>query len=92
MDSTVTADNLDLIMDVQVELSVMLGSTRLPMKELLALAPGAILQLDQHAGEPVKLLVNGNLAAFGEVVVVDDRFGIKITEIVSNKTDSNKGT
>ncbi len=82
--------NLGLIMDVQVDLTVQLGTTHIPMKELLELSTGTVLQLDQHAKDPVKLFVNGTLAAFGEVVVVEDHFGVKITELASveNKNSS----
>ena len=77
---------LDLVLDVKVKVTVQLGSCQLPMREVLALAPGAIIQLNQHAGDPVGLYVNDKLVAYGEVVVVDDSFGIKITELVGAKT------
>ena len=73
---------LDLVLDVKVEVTVQLGSCQLPMREVLALAPGAIIQLNQHASDPVGLYVNDKLIAYGEVVVVEDSFGIKITELV----------
>ncbi len=72
-------------MDVKVQITVQLGSCELPMREVLALTPGAVLQLKQQAKDPVGLYVNGKLIAYGEVVVVEDNFGIKITELVSNK-------
>ena len=73
---------LDLVLDVKVRVTVQLGSCQLPMREVLALAPGAIIQLNQHASDPVGLYVNDKLIAYGEVVVVEDSFGIKITELV----------
>ena len=63
--------------------SVELGRTRMTVRELLALTPGAIVELDRAAGSPVDLLVNGTLIARGEVVVVDEEFAVRITEIVS---------
>ena len=73
---------LDLVLDVKVKVTVQLGSCQLPMREVLSLAPGAIIQLNQHASDPVGLYVNDKLVAYGEVVVVEDSFGIKITELV----------
>jgi flagellar motor switch protein FliN/FliY len=83
MDTVLDRQNLDLIMDVPVELVVQLGTSSIPMKEILELTTGTVLQLDQNAKDPVKLFVNGKLAALGEVVVVEDHFGIKITELTS---------
>lgn len=85
MSSTFDPAALDLVMDVKVELTVRIGSCRLAMRDVMALAPGAVLQLDQTATEPVTLYVNDKLIARGEVVVVDDNFGIKITELVGNR-------
>lgn len=76
---------LDLVLDVKVKVTVQLGSCQLPMREVLELAPGAVIQLNQHASDPVGLYVNDKLIAYGEVVVVDDSFGIKITELVGSK-------
>ncbi|MFM8334078.1 MAG: FliM/FliN family flagellar motor switch protein [Opitutaceae bacterium] len=73
---------LDLVMDIKVNLAVQLGSCELPMREVLALAPGTILQLSQTANEPVSLHVNQKLVARGEVVLVGDSFGIRVTEFV----------
>lgn len=75
--------NLGLLLDVPVNLTVELGSCHLPLREVLQLAAGSVVQLDKIADEPVQLFVNQKLVARGEVVVVDNRFGIKITEIVS---------
>jgi flagellar motor switch protein FliN len=74
---------LDLVLDVKVKVSVQLGTCRLPMREVLNLAPGAVIQLQHRASEPVGLYVNDKLVAYGEVVVVEENFGIKITELVT---------
>jgi flagellar motor switch protein FliN/FliY len=76
---------LDLVLDVKVKVTVQLGSCQLPMREVLELAPGAVIQLNQQASDPVGLYVNDKLIAYGEVVVVEDSFGIKITELVGAK-------
>mgnify|MGYP001294657436 CR=1 FL=1 len=77
-----TPPNLGLLLDVPVSLTVELGSCKLPMKEVLQLANGSVVQLEKVAEEPVELLVNGKLLARGEVIVVDNKFGIKITELL----------
>jgi flagellar motor switch protein FliN/FliY len=74
---------LDLLHDVEMEVSAELGRTRMSVRELLSLSPGAVVELDRAAGSPADLLVNGRLIARGEVVVIDENFGIRITEIVS---------
>jgi flagellar motor switch protein FliN/FliY len=74
--------SLDLLHDVEMEVTAELGRTRMSVKELLSLAPGAVIELDRAAGGPADLLVNGRLIARGEVVVIDENFGIRITEIV----------
>ncbi|MFT3783277.1 MAG: flagellar motor switch protein FliN [Nibricoccus sp.] len=79
---------LDLVLDVKVKVTVQLGSCQLPMREVLELAPGAVIQLSQQASDPVGLYVNDKLIAYGEVVVVEDSFGIKITELVGSKPAS----
>jgi flagellar motor switch protein FliN/FliY len=79
---------LDLVLDVKVKVTVQLGSCQLPMREVLELAPGAVIQLNQQASDPVGLYVNDKLIAYGEVVVVEDSFGIKITELVGAKPSS----
>jgi len=76
---------LDIVLDVKVKVTVQLGSCTLPMREVLELAPGAVVQLNQHASDPVGLYVNDKLVAYGEVVVVEDNFGIKITELVGSQ-------
>ena len=75
--------DLRLLADIRMELSVELGRSRLPLRDLLALAPGAVLELERTAGEPVDVLVNGTVVARGEVVVVDGDFGVRVTEIVA---------
>jgi flagellar motor switch protein FliN len=80
------SSTLDLVLDLKVKVTVQLGSCQLPMREVLAIAPGAIIQLTQHASDPVGLYVNDKLIAYGEVVVVEDSFGIKITELVGSVT------
>jgi flagellar motor switch protein FliN/FliY len=76
---------LDVVLDVKVKVTVQLGSCQLPMREVLELASGTVIQLNQHASDPVGLYVNEKLIAYGEVVVVEDSFGIKITELVGAK-------
>jgi flagellar motor switch protein FliN len=77
--------NLDLLMDVPVKLSVELGSCHMPMREVLQLTTGSVVQLDKVADAPVDLYVNQKLVARGEVVVVEDQFGIKLTELLGGK-------
>ncbi len=74
--------SLDLVLDVSVKVTVQLGSCLVPMREVLALAQGSVIQLQHRAAEPVGLYVNDKLVAYGEVVVVEENFGIKITELV----------
>jgi flagellar motor switch protein FliN/FliY len=75
--------NLDILLDVPVTLTVELGSCQLPMREVLQLAAGTVVQLDKPAGTPVELRANRKLIARGEVVVVEDHLGIRITEIAN---------
>src|SRR3954447_21524909 len=74
---------IDLLLDVSLEVSVELGRTRMTIGELLALRPGSVIELDKLAGEPADILVNGTRIARGEVVVVDEKFGVRVLEIVS---------
>ena len=76
-------DELQRLHDVPVELAVEIGRTRMTIGETLALGPGSIVSLNRLAGEPVDLLVNGRPIARGEVVVVDEEFGLRVTEIVA---------
>jgi flagellar motor switch protein FliN/FliY len=75
--------NIDLIVDIPVRVTVELGRTRKTIGEVLALGPGSVIELNKMAGEPVDVLVNGKLIARGEVVVIDESFGIRVTEVVS---------
>lgn len=75
--------DLDLLMDVQVTLTVEIGRARLPIKELLALNQGSIVSLDREVNEPLDLLVNGTLIARGEVVESEGRFGLRLLDVVS---------
>jgi flagellar motor switch protein FliN/FliY len=77
--------NIDLILDVPLEISVVLGRTRKNIKDILNLGTGSLVELDKLAEEPVEILVNGKKIAYGEVVVVDENFGVRITGIVSNE-------
>lgn len=79
----VTDTNIGLIMDVPLQVTVELGRTRKLIRDILELAPGSVIELDKLAGEPVDILVNGKLIAKGEVVVIDENFGVRITDIVS---------
>ncbi len=76
-------NDIDMIMDIPVQLTVELGRTKLPIKNLLQLAQGSVVELDGMAGEPMDVLVNGCLLAQGEVVVVNDKFGIRLTDIIT---------
>ena len=75
--------NLNLILDVAVTLALEVGRARLSVRELLQLTPGAVVELDRLAGEPLDVLVNGVRIARGEVVVVNEKFGIRLTDVVS---------
>ena len=77
--------NLDLILDISVSVSVELGHTNMLIKDILALSQGSIVELDKVAGTPVELFVRGKLLAQGEVVVVDENFGVKITNICGSE-------
>jgi len=74
--------NLSLVLDVPVSLTIELGGCKLPMREVLQLNIGSVIQLDKSADAPVDLSVNGKLIARGEVVVIEDRYGVKITEVI----------
>jgi flagellar motor switch protein FliN len=78
-----STQNLELVLDVPVRLTVELGHTRVPIRNLLQLGQGSVLELEEMAGEPMRVLVNGTLIAQGEVVVVNERFGIRVTDIVT---------
>jgi flagellar motor switch protein FliN len=74
---------MELLLDVPLEVSVELGRARMSIQSLLALGPGSVVELDKIAGEPLDILVNGRLIARGEAVVVNDKFGVRLTDIVS---------
>ncbi|MCS2610240.1 flagellar motor switch protein FliN [Halomonas dongshanensis] len=75
--------DLEMIMDIPVKLTVELGRTRLTIKQLLELAQGSVIELEGLAGEPMDILINGYLIAQGEVVVIEDKYGIRVTEIIT---------
>ena len=82
MSTVLESQKIDIVLDVKVQLTVRLGSCQLSMRDVLELAPGAIIQLDQRANDPIGLYVNDKLIAKGQVVVLDENFGIKITELI----------
>ena len=75
--------NLDMVMDIPVTISMEIGRTRIPIRNLLQLSQGSVVELDRLAGEPMDVLVNDTLIAHGEVVVVNDKFGIRLTDVIS---------
>jgi flagellar motor switch protein FliN len=75
--------NLDMILDVHVSLSMEVGHTRIPIRNLMQLNQGSVVELDRAAGEPLDVFVNGTLIAHGEVVVVNEKFGIRLTDVIS---------
>ena len=77
------AKNLELVMDIPIQLSVELGRTKMPIRNLLQLAQGSVVELNELAGEPLDVFVNGCLVAQGEVVVVNEKFGIRLTDIIT---------
>ncbi len=82
--------NLDVILDVPVDISMEIGRTKLSIRNLLKLNQGSVIELDRLAGEPMDVLVNGTLIAHGEVVVVNDKFGIRLTDVISPIERINK--
>ena len=81
--SDVTAQDLNMIMDIPVRLTVELGRTKITIKQILELAEGSVIELDGLAGEPMDVLVNNCLIAHGEVIVANDKFGIRLTDIIT---------
>ena len=77
------APQLDVILDIPVTVSMEVGATRMPIRKLLQLNQGSVIELDRIAGEPLDVLVNGTLIAHGEVVVVNEKFGIRMTDVIS---------
>jgi flagellar motor switch protein FliN/FliY len=84
----VSAEELERLHDVPVELAVEIGRTHMTIREALALGPGSIVTLNKLAGEPVDLLVNGKPIARGEVVVIDEEFGLRVTEVLAPKSSA----
>lgn len=82
-ENEVSTRRLDLLLDVPLDVTVELGRNRMTIQDLLALSPGAVVELDKIAGEPLDIVVNDRLIARGEAVVVNDKFGIRITDIIS---------
>ena len=76
---------VELILDVQMQVAVELGRTTMQVKDLLSLGPGSVVELDKQSGEPVEVVVNNKMVARGEVVVIDENFGVRITEIINAK-------
>jgi flagellar motor switch protein FliN/FliY len=83
--------DLSLLADIPVEVAVEIGRLRMPLRDLLSLEPGAVLELDRAADAPVDVLVNGRLVARGEVVVIDGEFGVRVTDLVERAGDAAKG-
>lgn len=81
--SVAEAPDLDVILDIPVRISMEVGSTAITIRNLLQLNQGSVIELDRLAGEPLDVLVNGTLIAHGEVVVVNDKFGIRMTDVIS---------
>ena len=88
MQTNLEATNIDLLMDVSLKVTVELGRTQMMLRQVLELQHGSVIELDRLAGDPVDIFVNERLIARGEVVVVDDKFGVKITELVSTNSAS----
>jgi flagellar motor switch protein FliN/FliY len=78
-------NNIDLLMDVSLRVSVELGRTRMQLAQILELQHGSVIELDRLAGDPVDVFVNDCMVARGEVVIVDDKFGVRITEMISSR-------
>lgn len=81
--SDAPGNDINMVLDIPVQLSVELGRTKVPIKHILQLGQGSVVELDALAGEPMDVLVNGYLIAQGEVVVVNDKFGIRLTDVVT---------
>lgn len=83
-------NNLDMLMDIPLQVTVELGRTRRSVKEILELSAGSIIELDKLAGEPVDILINQKIVAKGEVVVIDENFGVRVTDIISQRDRLSK--
>lgn len=82
--------SLGLLADVELELTVELGQSRRNIRDILSMGPGSVMELDKHAGETVDILVNGRLVARGEVVVIGENYGVRITELVNTDGSSSR--
>ena len=80
---SVMSPDLDVILDIPVTISMEVGNTQIPIRNLLQLNQGSVIELDRLAGEPLDVLVNGTLIAHGEVVMVNEKFGIRLTDVIS---------
>jgi len=85
-----TSPDLDVILDIPVTISMEVGNTQIPIRNLLQLNQGSVIELDRLAGEPLDVLVNGTLIAHGEVVMVNEKFGIRLTDVVSQQERINR--
>ncbi|MCP9470195.1 MAG: flagellar motor switch protein FliN [Nitrospira sp.] len=83
VETTGTPKNIEFLLDIPMNVSVYIGSTRMAIRDLLQLAQGSVIELDKLAGEPMDVMVNNKLVARGEVVVVNEKFGIRLTDVVS---------
>lgn len=86
MQTSIPSNNIDLLLDVSMRVTVELGRTRMQLAQILELQHGSVVELDRLAGDPVDIFVNDCMVARGEVVIVDDKFGVRITEMVSSKS------
>jgi flagellar motor switch protein FliN len=89
--TSTAGSSLSALNDVQMVVTAELGRTTMPMRELLGLTPGVVVEIDRAAGSPIDLLVNGRRIASGEVVVIDEEFGIRITDIIASNTSESRG-
>ncbi len=89
VEETTSGESLDMLMEVGMKVTVELGRTKLKVRDLLNLSSGSIIELEKQAGEPVDILVNGTMMAQAEVVVVDDRFAVRITKML-NRLDRKR--
>lgn len=92
-DDSISGENspdLDVILDIPVSISMEVGNTQIPIRNLLQLNQGSVIELDRLAGEPLDVLVNGTLIAHGEVVMVNEKFGIRLTDVVSQQERINR--
>ena len=80
----------NLLLDVELELSAILGETDIPLKKVLDITKGSIIELDNKTVQPIKLLANGCEVARGEVVIIEDNFGLRITDVIKNKIDEEE--